>query len=179
MDKIKALEELYREALETESDINEHVPKLRELSSQCDHVTEFGMRFGVSTVAILAGQPKRFTTYDLDQREDIISRLSKARGNCEFSFVRADVLQIPPIEVTDMLFIDTIHNSKQLFAELELHADRVRKLIVLHDTQVYGRHGENGGEGLLLGLERWMDQNPCWKISYKVEFNNGLTVVSR
>lgn len=176
---MNTLEELYTEASEAKSDINEHVPKLRELSSQCCHVTEFGMRYGVSTTAILAGQPKRFITYDIAMNYGIVSNLKAVSGGCDLSFVEADVLKIPPIESTDMLFIDTIHNAKQLLSELELHADRVKKWIVLHDTHIYGLRGENGGEGLDVGLREWMGRNSCWKTEYRVEFNNGLTVLSR
>ena len=58
------LDELYERAMQISSDINEHVPKLRELAEQCDHVTEFGHRHGESSVAILSGRPRSFVTYD-------------------------------------------------------------------------------------------------------------------
>ena len=52
-------EQLFENARSTRSDINEHCDKLRELAGQAASVVEFGMRHGVSTVALLAGQPKQ------------------------------------------------------------------------------------------------------------------------
>ena len=49
------LAEQYERARSTPSDINEHCETLRRLASECEHATEFGMRHGVSTVALLAG----------------------------------------------------------------------------------------------------------------------------
>jgi hypothetical protein len=36
------------------SDINEHLQTLHDLASECDHVTEFGVRTALSTTAMLA-----------------------------------------------------------------------------------------------------------------------------
>ena len=60
------LQDMFQKARSTPSDINEHCDKLRELASQSETVIEFGMRHGVSTVALLAGQPKRMISYDLN-----------------------------------------------------------------------------------------------------------------
>jgi 3',5'-cyclic AMP phosphodiesterase CpdA len=43
----------------------EHCDKVRELAAQADSVVEFGMRHGVSTVALLAGQLEQMISYDL------------------------------------------------------------------------------------------------------------------
>ena len=53
-------EQLFENDRSTKSDINEHCDKLRELAGQAASVVEFRMRHGVSTVALLAGQPKRW-----------------------------------------------------------------------------------------------------------------------
>ena len=54
------LDQLFEKARSTKSDINEYCDKLRELAAQAESVVEFGMRNGVSTVAPLAGQPRRW-----------------------------------------------------------------------------------------------------------------------
>src|SRR6185437_11367238 len=59
----QTLEELYDHVSRTPHDINEHCWLLRELSSQCEHVTEWGKRHNVSTTALLAGQPKILVSY--------------------------------------------------------------------------------------------------------------------
>lgn len=50
------------------SDINEHLPILRQLASSATQVVELGMRTGVSTVALLAGHPRRLLSVDVDER---------------------------------------------------------------------------------------------------------------
>lgn len=175
--KAKQLATLYDKAVTEPSDINEHCPKLRELASQCDRVTEFGMRHGVSTVAILAGQPKRFVTYDQNS-DPIFERLHNVQGKTLFQFQAADILQID-IDETDMLFIDTRHTRDQLTAELARHAGKVSRWIVLHDTQIFGETGEDGGPGLLVGLREFMTAHPEWSVVYHTQANHGLTVISR
>ncbi len=159
----------------TPSDINEHVPKLQELSSQCEHVTEFGMRHGVSTVALLTGQPKRFVSYDLNRSAEV-DVLAKFAGKTEFSFVAGNSLQVD-IEQTDLLFIDTLHTADQLYGELRRHSGKVRRWIVLHDTETFGEHGEGGGPGLLPALRRFLQESPRWSVLSHAANNNGLTVV--
>ena len=40
------------------SDINEHLPTLKRYAEDCDHITEMGVRWLVSTIAFMMGQPK-------------------------------------------------------------------------------------------------------------------------
>jgi hypothetical protein len=171
------LEQLFEKARSTKSDINEHCDKLRELAAQADSVVEFGMRHGVSTVALLAGQPRQMISYDLHQ--DPMAELLKSRqGATAFSFVQGDSLSVD-IEPCDLLFIDTRHTAAQLTAELERHARNVRRRIVLHDTQIFGERGEDGGPGLLVALRAFLKANPEWSVIYHTQVNHGLTVISR
>jgi hypothetical protein len=47
------------------SDINEHLPILKKYASQCSHITEMGVRTGVSTWSFLASNPKKMISYDI------------------------------------------------------------------------------------------------------------------
>jgi hypothetical protein len=171
------LEELYQYAVKTPSDINFHCEKLRELASQCDHVVEFGKRLEVSTVAILAGQPKRFTSY-FSENHRMFEILKTRRGATDFKNYVGDSLT-STIEPADMLFIDTHHNAKQLTAELALHASKISRWIALHDTQIHAEVGDDGSPGLLVGLRKFMLDNPEWSVVYHTQENNGFTVISR
>jgi len=173
-----SLEEYYQVAARTPSDINEHLPKLREMASQCQHVTEFGTREGVSTTALLAGQPARIVSYDL---QDFGTRdnLDPFRGITILDFRIGDSRKVD-IEPTDMLLIDTVHTSRQLFMEMMRHADQVKRWFVLHDTHTFGEIGEHGQPGLLVALRRFMRHSGCcWSVVYHSRKNNGLTVLSR
>lgn len=167
----------YQEAAQKSSDINEHVPTLRALASQCEHVTEFGVRRGVSTVALLMGQPKRLVSYDVAASPEI-GPLMQKRGACNFEFRIGDS-RSAVIEPTDMLFIDTKHTGEQLAAELANAAGKVRRWIVLHDTETFGEVGEDGGPGLTYALRDFMRANPQWSVVKNDPKNNGLMILSQ
>ena len=182
------LETLYRQALETETDINEHLPVLRKLASQCDHVTEFGFRWGAgSTVAFLAAQPTVLVSWDVDPYVIIHQRtydLLYYSGRTLFQPRVGDSTQVN-IEGTDLLFIDTFHTAKHLAAELRRHAfvdvNKVRRFLAFHDTETFGHVGEDGSEGGLLDAIHWFNKNnfPLWRPIYQSETCNGLLILQR
>lgn len=200
-----AIESLYQVGLLAEavdpfapSDICEHMPILRELAERCEHVTELGMRrANGSTVAFLAGQPETFIAYDLEPRYIVSTTVADLLnvavvdgkwtgriGRTKFEPRVGDSLKIV-IEPTDLLFIDTWHVYKQLFAELMRHGDpveqKVRKYIVLHDTHTFGWEGEDGSKpGLRTAAWHFQKQTmPQWGVKLDVPFNNGLIVLER
>jgi len=63
------LDHAFEERCRRPSDINEHLVTLRDLAANCAHVTEFGVRKGVSTFALLHGQPNRLISYDIQPFE--------------------------------------------------------------------------------------------------------------
>jgi len=174
---LKSLEGLYAQLVVTPTDINEHLPKLRELAAQCDTVIEFGVRTARSSVALLAGQPKVLKSYDR-RSSPHVKQLERWKGRCDYQFRQADVLDVEP-EACDLLFIDTYHTAEQLTKELSRHAGQVRRWIAMHDTQIFGERGEDGGPGLLVGLRAFLREHPEWGVVYRAEHNNGLAVVSR
>lgn len=174
---VEPLDVLFERASKTVSDINEHAVTLKELASQCEHVTEFGMRHGVSTVALLAGQPGTFVTYDLNRPNEADS-LAKVAGKTNFKFVQGSSIEVD-IEETDLLFIDTKHTADHLWAELSRHAGKVRRWIALHDTMVYGERGEDGTAGLLPAMRRFIHENREWSVIRHDVNNNGFTVLSK
>jgi len=83
-------------------------------------------------------------------------RLSRAavRGSFQFFSLSVDIASC------DLLFIDTRHTADQLTWELQRHAGKVRQRIVLHDTQILGERGEDGGPGLLVALRAFLREFP-------------------
>jgi len=59
-------EEKYRLLCVTKSSINEHLPTLRSYAKKVSHVTEFGVRAGISTIGLLSGAPKKMISYDIN-----------------------------------------------------------------------------------------------------------------
>lgn len=176
------------------SDINEHLPTLRRLAEQCEHVTEFGMRGGMSTLAFLAAQPKKLVSWDIDPFAVLSQNtmnLMLMSGGTVFEPRVGDSLSVS-IERTDMLFIDSLHTFAQCKAELERHANPyshvtgdtkckclVKKFLVFHDTSTYGWVGEDGKDGLVMAIGWFQDRFafPVWGLVERYENNNGLIVL--
>lgn len=55
----------YEELKQSPSDINEHFDTLLKYGSECENITELGVRGICSTWAFLAAKPKILTSYDL------------------------------------------------------------------------------------------------------------------
>lgn len=175
------VQETYKLLCEHPSDINEHLPTLKKYASECEHVTEMGVRTIVSTWALLAGKPKTMVSIDINEID--CSSVKKAAGRTTaFSFIKGDTLEID-INETDLLFIDTYHNYNQLIAELKRHADKVRKYIILHDTTTFADVGESYDGVSRLGLwpavTEFLGEHGEWVLRERFENNNGLTILER
>ncbi len=165
----------------TTSDINEHLPMLYFLAQQCDHVTEFGVRTGASTLAFLhglQGRPATLRSYDINDQfgvQELLTRWTRV----EWTFSICSTVAISRIEPTDLLFVDTLHNYDQVSQELALHGEAARRWIVFHDTETFGVTGDDGGRGINLAIDEWLEAKPEWRIVYRTHRNNGLTVIER
>ena len=175
---------LYADGCNRPSDIHEHLPTLYNYAKQCQHITEMGVRFGVSTRAFLYASPKRLVSYDLFIDLTVNSWFDQAKlVGFDYEYIQANTLEIA-IEPTDLLFIDTLHNYDQVKKELELHACAVGRYIVFHDTVSYGERGESYAghdnlPGLRLAIDEFLGNNPEWKIVHNAKNCNGLMVIAR
>jgi len=192
------VEAIFDELCNHKSDINEHLPTLRNYASLCEHVTELGTRFAVSAHAFLIACPKKFVSVDINYHffQTVEKDIRAYASNCktDFEFVVGDVLEME-IEETDLLFIDTLHTYNQLSLELRAHESRVRRWIILHDTETYGERDEafylnaNISEkvknlkvaksGLHLALTDFLQDFKDWQIKEHFSNNNGLTILEK
>jgi len=171
----------YQQCCERGSDIHEHLPVLKKYASECDHITEMGVRGIVSTWAFLAGKPKKMISYDINNPAEYGANINEVydnAGDTDFKFIQANVSDIE-IEETDLLFLDTLHVYRQLKKELELHSAKTRKYIIMHDTQSFGVRGADGGEGLRRAVNEFLESDNNWHIKEDLTNNNGLTILSR
>lgn len=192
---IHDLEQLINILYSTPSDINEHMPAILKYGSECETITEMGVRGIFSTWGWLACSPKWLKCYDLHNPSkwggDIQSVYDTAEAyRIPFSFEEKDVLKIE-IEETDLLFIDTWHAYDQLKEELKLHSNKVRKYICFHDTTSFEfkdepLHHENSwgketsGRGIWPAIEEFLDENKDkWVLKERFENNNGFTIIER
>jgi len=133
------------------SDINEHLPTLKEYAQQCTSAFETGVRGVISSYALLYGLVKNTTTNnkriflndiekcDIDEflkiaEHNSISVKYEWRNNLELDFLEG--------ESYDLTFIDTWHIYGQLKRELAKFSKITNKYIIMHDTEVDGIYGE-------------------------------------
>ena len=172
----------YQCAKRETSDINEHLPMLSFLAEQCDHVTEFGVRTGMSTLAFLHGlrgkHDARLRSYHINDDYGVREAYAP-HTKTDWVFVTASTLTIPKIDPTDLLFIDTLHNYAQVSLELILHGDQAQQWIAFHDTETFGTVGDNGDDGINNAINEFLHFRPEWRIVYQTDRNNGLTVIEQ
>ena len=175
---------IYEEECRKESDINEHLPTLKKYTEECETVIEMGVRTVVSTWAFLAGKPKKLLSIDLKYPDHYGGDLPRAEQQAEqegidFEFMIGDTAQIT-IPECDLLFIDTWHVYEQLKKELELHADKAQKYIIMHDTTTFAQHGEDAGhKGIQPAIQEFLAENSHWSIKEVYINNNGIMVLQR
>jgi hypothetical protein len=187
---------MYQELCNKESDINAHLPTLRDLAKECNHITEMGVRYIVSTYGFAEGLKSGGTLLSIDNIHpasyggnlDAIKQFCANKG-INFEFRLGDTRQIE-IGETDLLFIDTWHAYKQLKSELNIHHNKVKKYIILHDTTSYEYQDEKGyeslgdyfqptGEGIWLAIEEFLQENKNWILHERFTNNNGLTILKK
>jgi ornithine carbamoyltransferase len=186
------LEEIYNQKTNEPSDIHEHLPTLKRYAEECNHITEMGVRWIVSTYAFLMGKPDKLISIDIQHPNTWNADLSLVEAaaneiNAGFEFILGDTLQIE-IDETDLLFIDTWHAYKQLKAELDRHHNKAKKYIILHDTTSYEFKDETSyeslgwrgdGPGIGQAINEFLTENTEWVLHEKFTNNNGLTILKR
>jgi hypothetical protein len=185
------------------SDINEHIPTLRELASQCETVTEIGVGHVISTWGILQGLSESsfknvaYRGIDLNypSLERIYLAASLAKKNeIMFNFLQANDFLID-LEPTDMLFIDSWHTYRHLTYELETFSPKVSKYIAMHDTSPpwgyqdepfyqgfipeYPAHINLEKRGLWPAVEDFLSNHPEWVLKKRYLNNCGFTILER
>lgn len=168
------------------SDISQNLPVLEYYASRVNHVTEFGVRDGHSTLALIAGCKGEVHSYDI-QRTPIIGRLGRMNLPCSWSFTQLDTVSpfhAHVVKETDLLFIDTLHVYEHVKRELELHGRKARRFLVFHDTTVCWLKDLSGpdpeatgiGRAILEFLEKYHGQ---YVQKFQTHANNGLLVLER
>jgi hypothetical protein len=142
-------------------------------AGQVDSIVEFGVYTGLSTCAWLSGKPKTLRSYDItDSNLSVLAELeanAKLNGT-DFEFAIANSLEID-IEPCDLLFIDTVHKKDHCLAELDRHAPKANRYIVLHDPSDW--------PGVFEAVIVFLHHNRQWHIVEHCNKNSGLLVLER
>lgn len=185
------IQEKYEQLCLQSSDINLLLPYLYKYSRGFDHITEFGIRQGVSTHAFMMSRPKTIRSYDIARYSEIdsIEELAKING-IDFKLILENIWKTE-IEETDVLLIDSYHVAGACAIELELHSPKVKHRILFHDVApgTFWEVGETPYDGiehmgldprgLKYAIEPFMTVHPEWKEIFRTDINNGLLVLER
>ena len=171
---------------------------LYEYALQCDHVTEFGVRWVESTFSFILAQPSTLISIDIEHPstypefngEENLRLAYECAEECEvdFTFKVGSTLGVD-IDPTDLLFIDTEHSYLQLKHELKLHSSKVKKYILMHDTLAHaytdsvshlkrsgtksrcgnlGLRGIPERHGLTLCIDEFLEKNKEWEFDKRI-----------
>lgn len=172
--------------------ITHHMPYLRSLAEQSEQAVEFGARGGGSTVALAFA--KRLLSVDVQRRsadEGVWAVIEAAKGDgWEFRIASSLEVEIPEC---DVLLLDSLHSYGHVRAELEMHHAKVRRWIVLHDTETFAEHGQmvpdgrpNPGlppdpeqPGLRQALQEFVGEHGEWACVRHDSLSSGLTTLER
>jgi hypothetical protein len=148
------------------------MPRLRELAEQCRHVTEFSHTR--ESLVAFAAAGSELVSFNTDAKAVAAKSLAP-----HLTLSALDSPDVPAIERTDLLFLDTKHTHSRLADELAKFAPQVERYIILHDTVLHGARGEDGGQGLLLAVKEFLAANSAWFVAWHAHHQYGLTVLGR
>lgn len=157
-----------------ESDINQHIETMHKYANECNHITEFGVRTGVSTWAWLASRAQVIRCFDIQNVSNNLKYHYESARETKKDFTFTCVSTVADkldIEETDLLFIDTEHTYDQCSKELKKHGSKVRKYLIFHDTTLC--------PDLNRAIQEFLKDNLNWKIKEVLTNNNGLTVLEK
>ena len=164
--QIKTLDDAFDVVSKIPRDMEQHMPKLRELAADVSHVTEISHR-REGTIAFLAARPKFIKSYNLEPASPQLSKLAKEAG------VSLDI-QAPAdgyvkIEPTDLLFIDDVETYERTKQHLERLSGSVSRYIVFHDTIF--------APPMMQAIREFLFVNRQWSVIYHTVEEHGLTVL--
>ncbi len=179
---------LYKRALTLADDIKEHLPVIRAYAEKCRHVTEFGAFAGATTWALMMAKPHSLHCYDLLEAGKHVTMEAARQADCELTLKKLNVLECL-IDETDLLMIDTVGTYNQLWTELDRHAFRVQKYIIIHGTKIHGYEDEfpetelmlcrRGLCNAIMDFLEWHPEGKSWTVKETLPINKGLTVLIR
>jgi hypothetical protein len=206
IDANQQLKTMYDAHRNQPSDINQHLPILKDLAKECTSIIEIGVRDMVSTWSFLQGlsennnQNRSLISIDLHYPpQDKLSLAQEIAKNLDisFSFLKNNDMDISidTIPSADFLFIDSLHTYCHLTYELEKFSPKALKYIAMHDTSApwgdkedteysgdyseYPAHYDKTKKGLWAAVETFLHNHPEWVLHKRYTNNHGLTVLKR
>lgn len=156
-----------------------HHTALIEKAKECEVIKEIGVCQGATLAAIMMTNPKKLIGLDIMPKyfnpyKEHFDNYAK-ENNIDFEFITGDSTNPKLTHEVDMLHIDSLHKPEHLMKELILHAPKVKKYIVFHDTANY-----KNTRGLLVAVAKYITEiDQSWRIVDHYIHRVGYTVIER
>jgi len=159
----------------------EHHKSLIECANdpEVNVIKELGVCQGATFAGLMMTKPKKLIGYDIASRyfnpyKHLFDDYAK-QNNLDYEFHEMSSHDPKSVSHVDMLHIDSLHTPSHLGRELSMHAPKVRKYIVLHDTANF-----KGSTGLFKTIATYITElEQLWKIHTHYIHRVGYTVLER
>jgi hypothetical protein len=195
---------LYDYHRNTQSDIHEHIPILKQLAKECASVAEIGTGSNASTWSLLMGLSENMAPsrsfLEIQSKSPpleklyLVKRLAAENG-IKYQYVQTTDVNFKLEEPVEFLFIDGEHTYCHLTHQLRTLSPKVTKYIAMHDTSPpwgYANDPNYRGDysefpsdidrtkaGLSRAVEDFLGENSGWIIHERRMNNHGLFVLKR
>lgn len=167
-----------------------HMRVIRDLASEFTCCAEIGIRRGSSTIALLAGCSGTVVSFDPERLPCHDKILKASEGRWIPTYQPSEHCDLPPH--TDILVVDGYHNYPQVKMELDRFADKVKHVLVFHDTISCGTVGDgianprvhqaehlSDTRGIRMAIDELMIRDRSWFIEAHFPNDSGLLVLRR
>lgn len=183
LDHCKTVEEFYISIREQQEEAHGHDyceqhDALMKYATECTTYAELGVhQGGTLSCALLAGfKYVEGVDISLEKYNKFLKPLAEAHAKenkIVFKMKEVDSGSLESIGPrVDMLLIDSYHKAYHMAKELKVHASRVNKYIIAHDTAKPTAELDNC-------LTDFCFNNPGWKVIERGESNVGYMVLKR
>lgn len=156
-----------------------HHKALIEKAKDCKVIKEIGVCQGGTLAALLLTNPEKLIGIDISPKyfepyQKHFYQYSK-ENNIDFEFIAGDSHNPKLSSEVDLLHIDSLHRPDHLMKELIIHAPKVKKYIVFHDTANY-----KTSSGLFVTIAKYITEiEQEWRIVDHYIHRVGYTVIER
>lgn len=160
--------------------VRPHLDMLAAYASRCGIITELGIKSGCATLAFLLSGCRKVYSYNVVLTRNALDVKKAAEDDgVFFRLINKDDLKTK-IKMTDLLFIDTDHWYGRISAELSHHHARVRKWIIMNNTETFGMVNPfDGRPGMKMAIFEFLEKHPGWQHKMHIETGHGLTILER
>lgn len=183
---VKTLEEFYAEITKAQQgshgvEYTAHHNSIIKCAQDPDvhTIKELGVCQGATFAAMMMTKPKKLIGYDIagyyfEPYRHLFDDYAK-KHDIDWEYNEISSHSSKSVSEVDMLHIDSLHKADHLMKELTMHAPKVKKYIVLHDTANF-----KNSQDLFVTIAKYITTiEQKWKVHTHYIHRVGYTVLER